>query len=191
MTADEIKKAALFSFGQNGFEGASLAQIADEVGIKKQSIYTHFKNKDDLFLTVLEDSLQNDWSFLVNWIDQKQDLSMHDLLEEHLYLLLRRFSEEDSYRFGLRISFFPPSHLYEKVMHQVAQYESKFEEAFMPRFQVALSEGAMEIEDARSGVLAYLSMVDAIFIELIYGNKERAQMKLKALWSIFWRGVVK
>ncbi|WYP27576.1 TetR/AcrR family transcriptional regulator [Alkalihalobacillus sp. FSL W8-0930] len=191
MTADEIKKAALFSFGQNGFEGASLAQIADEVGIKKQSIYTHFKNKDDLFLTVLEDSLQNDWSFLVNWIDQNQDLSMHDLLEEHLYLLLRRFSEEDSYRFGLRISFFPPSHLYEKVMHQVAQYESRFEEAFMPIFETALSEGFLDIKDARSGVLAYLSMVDAIFIELIYGNKERALMKLKALWSIFWRGVVK
>ncbi|MFK3939174.1 TetR/AcrR family transcriptional regulator [Alkalihalobacillus sp. NPDC078783] len=191
MTADEIKKAALFSFGQNGFEGASLAQIADEVGIKKQSIYTHFKNKDDLFLTVLEDSLKNDLSFLIHWIDQKQDLSMHDLLEEHLYLLLRRFNEEDSYRFGLRISFFPPSHLNEKVMQQVAQYETKFEEAFIPRFQAALSEGLMEIEDARSGVLAYLSMVDAIFIELVYGNKERAQIKLKALWSIFWRGVVK
>ncbi|MEK4564150.1 TetR/AcrR family transcriptional regulator [Alkalihalobacillus sp. FSL R5-0424] len=191
MTADEIKKAALFSFGQNGFEGASLAQIADEVGIKKQSIYTHFKNKDDLFLTVLEDSLQNDWSFLVNWIDQNQDLSMHDLLEENLYLLIRRFHEEDSYRFGLRMSFFPPSHLNEKVVHQVTQYESKFEAAFMPIFETALSEGFLDIKDARSGVLAYLSMVDAIFIELIYGNKERAQMKLKALWSIFWRGVVK
>ncbi|MGN7312126.1 TetR/AcrR family transcriptional regulator [Alkalicoccobacillus gibsonii] len=191
MTADEIKKAALFSFGQNGFEGASLAQIADEVGIKKQSIYTHFKNKDDLFLTVLEDSLENDWSFLVDWIAQNQEQSIHDLLEENLYLLIRRFHEEDSYRFGLRMSFFPPTHLNEKVMQQVAQYESKFEEAFMPRFQAALSEDLIEIENARSGVLAYLSIVDAIFIELVYGNKERAQMKLKASWSIFWRGVVK
>lgn len=50
MTSDRIKEVSLRHFARNGYEGASLAHIADDIGIKKQSIYSHFKGKDELFL---------------------------------------------------------------------------------------------------------------------------------------------
>lgn len=49
MKSNEIKEAALKFFTIHGYEGASLSLIAEEVGMKKQSIYAHFKGKDDLF----------------------------------------------------------------------------------------------------------------------------------------------
>lgn len=42
MRKEEIKQAALTLFANNGFEGTSLADIAGVVGLKKQSIYSHF-----------------------------------------------------------------------------------------------------------------------------------------------------
>jgi len=60
MTSTRLKEAALSQFTNNGYEGASLATIAQEVGIKKQSIYTHFRGKDELFLEVFHDSLQRE-----------------------------------------------------------------------------------------------------------------------------------
>lgn len=54
MTAHSIRDAALFHFARDGYEGASLRAIADEVGIKKPSIYAHFSGKEDLFMRTLE-----------------------------------------------------------------------------------------------------------------------------------------
>ncbi|MBD2807322.1 helix-turn-helix transcriptional regulator, partial [Xenorhabdus sp. ZM] len=45
MTANRIKAVALSHFARYGYEGTSLANIAQEVGIKKPSIYAHFKGK--------------------------------------------------------------------------------------------------------------------------------------------------
>lgn len=49
MKSEGIKDAALKYFTLHGYEGASLSLIAEDVGMKKQSIYAHFKGKDDLF----------------------------------------------------------------------------------------------------------------------------------------------
>lgn len=52
-TKQQIAKAALRLFLQNGYERTSLNQIAARVGITKPAIYHHFKNKDELFHEVL------------------------------------------------------------------------------------------------------------------------------------------
>ena len=41
MTINKIKKVALTKFIEQGYEGTSLSDVANEVGIKKQSIYSH------------------------------------------------------------------------------------------------------------------------------------------------------
>ncbi|MDQ0185252.1 TetR/AcrR family transcriptional regulator [Cytobacillus kochii] len=45
MTYKKLKKVALTHFALHGYEGVSLSLIANEAGIKKPSIYTHFKVK--------------------------------------------------------------------------------------------------------------------------------------------------
>ena len=42
-------------FARDGFEGAQLDEIAATAGRSKGSVYTHFKNKEDLFLALFED----------------------------------------------------------------------------------------------------------------------------------------
>lgn len=57
-TKQEILEAALDRFSTQGFEATSISQIAEAVGIRKASLYSHFAGKqeilDSLLQTVLE-----------------------------------------------------------------------------------------------------------------------------------------
>ena len=57
-TRDEILNVALELFSVNGYEATSISQLADAVGIRKASLYSHFASKqeilDDVVALVLE-----------------------------------------------------------------------------------------------------------------------------------------
>lgn len=47
-TKGQILDAALELFSKKGFEATSIAEIADAVGLKKASLYSHFTSKQDI-----------------------------------------------------------------------------------------------------------------------------------------------
>ncbi|MDD6042946.1 MAG: TetR/AcrR family transcriptional regulator [Eubacteriaceae bacterium] len=56
-TKDQILEAALELFSVKGFEATSVSQIADAVGIRKSSLYSHFASKQDILDTLTEEIL--------------------------------------------------------------------------------------------------------------------------------------
>ena len=56
-TKEKILDAALTLFAENGYDGTSVEQIANNVGIKAPSLYKHYKGKEDI-LNALIDSAE-------------------------------------------------------------------------------------------------------------------------------------
>lgn len=52
---DKIKNAAMKEFSEHGFLSASLHKIADHAGVTTGALYTRYKNKDALFVSLLEE----------------------------------------------------------------------------------------------------------------------------------------
>ena len=57
-TREEILEAALDLFAVHGYEATSISQLADAVGLRKASLYSHFANKRDILDTVVETVLK-------------------------------------------------------------------------------------------------------------------------------------
>ncbi|MEM1349200.1 MAG: TetR family transcriptional regulator [Myxococcota bacterium] len=53
-TADRILDAADELFGQHGYDGVSIRDVADRADVNKASVFYHYKSKDELFERVLE-----------------------------------------------------------------------------------------------------------------------------------------
>jgi AcrR family transcriptional regulator len=190
MTSRRIKEVALNHFTENGYEGTSMAQIADDVGIKKQSIYTHFKGKDELFLQVCSDVFANEVRFVCQFLESNRTRPLEELLFDFLLLYKDRYEKNDYTKFWLRISFFPPVHLYDQVMKYVYEFLDKSEELLVPIIEKAMVEGEISSAiGAERATAAFLGVLDGIFVEMLYGGPVRLLKRLDASWYLYWRGL--
>ena len=57
-TKKEILNAALDLFSVQGFEATSISQIANAVGIRKASLYSHFENKQAILDALVQEVLE-------------------------------------------------------------------------------------------------------------------------------------
>ena len=57
-TKQEILKASLELFSVQGFEATSISQIADAVGIRKASLYSHFDSKQAILDAIVKEVLE-------------------------------------------------------------------------------------------------------------------------------------
>ena len=53
-TKEKILITALHLFAENGYEAVSVSMIAGKLGITKGALYRHFKNKRDIFQSIVE-----------------------------------------------------------------------------------------------------------------------------------------
>ena len=188
MTADKLKKVALTQFGLHGYDGASLSLIATEVGMKKQSIYAHFKSKEDLFLSTYSDSIALEFDFIHRFIEEHQSDSLKDLLHGFLRRSLERYTESNNTSFFLRTSFFPPLQLEQLVKDGTNVYVAELEAIFLKVFhekQETLREGL----SAESASLSFLTMMDGLLVEMLYGIPERLEKRTAASWNVYFLAI--
>ncbi|MED3965861.1 TetR/AcrR family transcriptional regulator [Niallia taxi] len=192
MTSNKIKEIALIHFARNGYEGASLAHIAEEVGIKKQSIYTHFKGKDELFLQLCKDTSLYELNTVADYIYKNRNLPVKDILYNLLLHFRDQYEKNEYTKFWLRVSFFPPVHLHEQVMEIVYEYLDKVEGLLQPVFENAQSNGEIHSEvNLSQSTAAYLGILDGVFVEMLYGGPTRLEKRIDHSWYIYWRGISK
>eukprot|EP00130_Batrachochytrium_dendrobatidis_P008692 XP_006683567.1 LOW QUALITY PROTEIN: hypothetical protein BATDEDRAFT_93323 [Batrachochytrium dendrobatidis JAM81] len=170
--------------------GASLSQIGEEVGLKKQSIYSHFKGKDDLFLQVLRDAKEMDLSSTLRYFRNIDSKNPEKALYGYLQLIIDLFQQDEQLKFWLRMSFFPPAHLEKVIEQEVIDIDEKERAILEEKFQDWINAKLIIGDTALTTTFAYLGVVDSILLELVYGNDEKQlKTKLAASWTVFWRGI--
>ena len=125
MTASRLQESALARFAKQRFDSTSMNEIATDVGIKKPSIYAHFRSKDELLLSLvpllIEAELEYAQTTLVGGPDTKQQLLAY------LESIQERFATSHRVQLWLRILFSQPVHLYDEFMEQKHGYNADLE----------------------------------------------------------------
>jgi AcrR family transcriptional regulator len=102
-TRTRIQQVALELFTENGYEATSLREIAEHLGVTKAALYYHFKTKDDIVWSLVED-VGVRVEALIEWAlaqprspeTRREFLRRYsDLLGEHGHQRLMRFFERN------------------------------------------------------------------------------------------------
>jgi AcrR family transcriptional regulator len=84
-TREQIQSVALEMFAERGYDGTSLREIAEQLNVTKAALYYHFRTKEDILASVIEDFLVQ-LDALVLWArEQPRDADARDEV-------LRRYS---------------------------------------------------------------------------------------------------
>ena len=86
---DQIVAAAIKVFLENGYKATSMNRVADQAGVIKATIYSHFKDKEQLFIAIIEELTI-----------KKIDLNYEDL-EPLMVLSPEMFIEQVSNKFSV------------------------------------------------------------------------------------------
>ena len=96
-TKQEIIEAALDLFSVQGFEATSVSQIADAVGIRKSSLYSHFENKQAVLDALVQEILKQyekhslfaseNWEKDADNLPQTADAAVKMIQGQILYIL--------------------------------------------------------------------------------------------------------
>jgi AcrR family transcriptional regulator len=75
---DQVIEGARSVFMREGYEGASVDEIARDAGVSKATLYSYFPDKQHLFLAVLETECAQQAE--VEFLDEAGDLTVEDTL---------------------------------------------------------------------------------------------------------------
>ena len=181
MSKDKIIASALARFANQGYYHTSLAEIAEDVGIRKPSIYAHFSSKEAIFHSLLQEAFTREQAALALFATAHPS---RQLLHQYFVDIPLRYEGNGYLRFWIRALYMPPYDL-EK---EIKDYDDKYSKMIDTTIDTVLRR----IED-ENGLLrpkievadAFTGLLRGIHAELLYKGPQEAIRKAGGMWAIF------
>lgn len=183
-SAMRICIAAVQHFAEHGYHGSSLNEIATAVGIKKASLYAHFKSKDALFMMVFEDALAEELAFVSRCFHHNDEAGAH-----YCSQMKPRHAEAVSLRFLLQTAYLPPAHLRQRIIRGYRDYLQHLQNLFIQQLLRQPGLHTLDHDAQAHFAQAYLGIVDGLHVELIYADElsdsdDTFEKRRAALWTL-------
>ncbi|GAA2029909.1 TetR/AcrR family transcriptional regulator [Catenulispora yoronensis] len=173
---EQIRRAALKVFLDQGYANASIDMILTEADVSRQTLYRYFKGKEPLFLAVVADILQNVLSAIADAI-RDADLDHSDDLEADL---------ADVGRAWLRIMLQPDVLALRRLVigeaarlpHLAAAWDDhgpgQVRKILEPRFRTLAERGLMTLDPDPQLTVAFYARTMIIPVEIAMMNTDFA-----------------
>lgn len=148
---DEALEKAMQVFWMYGYEGTSMAELMDAMGMNKPSIYAAFGNKEELFRKALQKYLSGPSAFVKEAILEPSSLQVvKALLTQAVELLANQDTPRGCMIVQSALSCGPEAKL---IQQELITYRVALEDALKQRFELAKASSDLP-EDANPAALA-------------------------------------
>lgn len=188
-TKQRILEAALEMFSKNGYAGTNIRELTASLGLVKSSMYKHFKNKEDIWNTLLDelityyeegfgspdhlpqvpDSLEE----LVAMTMQMVDFTVHDekVIKTRKLLMIEQFRDDRARKLASK------------------HFLTGLEDMFTPVFAGMMDKGLIRQDDPAMLAFAYTTPVSAL-IHLCDREPEKTDEAIRQI-EVFSRHFIK
>ncbi len=158
-----ILVAATQLFARNGFQGTSMAELAKLTGAARGTIFHHFKNKEDLFLNILNNVKED----ILSAVRHHKETTCYDngleMVEGVVTFYLNLVGENEN-QFLLLHRHYP---------YQMAETNTAFRsylesvyncllDIFEEGIAIGISDGSINVSSPRNTAMVLFAMVDGV-----------------------------
>ncbi|MGC8833136.1 MAG: TetR/AcrR family transcriptional regulator [Armatimonadota bacterium] len=159
-TRERIKRAARTLFAEKGFAAVTVDSIAAAAEANKAMLYYHFRNKEDLYLTLINEDLEEVSARIASALDRGTTAS------EKIHFFLAAYAEEIAKNPELFVIVFRElTGLGEKGAWSVPKHYTDAIQAIAQILQEGMSNGEFRRVDADMAAHALIGMVSMYFIQ--------------------------
>lgn len=189
-TKEKIKSIALSLFAQKGYEGTTMNEIANLVGIKKASLYAHFTGKEDLFFSVYEDLAQEYVNLMTRIMHDADGMGVQDKLYYMFEEYIRYYIDTPEIQaFWNQITLFSPPDIYNQVCIHASNYEFTVRQWIEDTLLEGINQGLIVNSDAKTMAIAYRSLREGLLNGMMMDPELNNAGTIKSLWEYFWFGI--
>ncbi|MEN5279328.1 TetR/AcrR family transcriptional regulator [Brucella sp. TWI432] len=181
-SVDRICCAALEHFSIQGYDASSLNEIASMVGIRKASLYSHFENKDALFLEALADAVAAEKSHADAVFAAASP--QEEPGAAYVFSLEHRHKQSVHLRFLLRAVFHHPVALKAMIGKAYEGFLAVLWQRFAGQLRMAETRAALSDSEIDRYGQAYIGIVESLFVELNFEGTKPMENRREALWQV-------
>lgn len=186
---DKIINAALEVFSQKGYN-ASLNDISNIVGIKKQSLYNYFENKEALFKEVVKYEINTYLKFLMQEINMYKSEKTELFFKKLFYSIINHFNTPEKLKFWRVLLILENNNFSEDSFKIIKDAEIIFIGEISSVFKEKFDERKMEAVSIENIYQTYLIMMHGVLdTALFYNHLISKEELLESVWTVYWNSV--
>lgn len=182
-TKDVLIDVARTLFATKGYANTSMNDIANAANKGRRTLYTYFKNKDEVFYAVIRAETLTLRDYFKQFLTNPSKSPM-DRLVDYIYVRLDAIRDVVIRNGGLNAEFFQNQNLVERVRRRLDFSERNYLRALMEEGKAA---GTIEVADPTLAALTLQSALKGMELPYIRGEFALEIAKKKVLLSAFIR----
>lgn len=189
VTKEDIKEAAFILFANKGYEATTTNDIADAVGLKKQSLYSHFNSKSALYLEILEQRSDIMNEEIINTIQKIKDDTTEELLKGVFRCIAEIFSQREYLLFWKRAFIIHSSGENKEISEDK---EWRFDKKLRENLYGEIRQRYKNMNDPivlMNFFMSYLMLIQGYIDWMMFMGHNESTFQI--IWQNFWSGAGK
>ncbi len=187
VTKQDIRSKAFHIIAYKGFSETTTDNIASSLGLKKQSLYSHYKNKNEIIADVLREQTEIVIKSLEKTVDDLRDSSVETLLRGIFESIVTVFSVHERLLLWKRINIIKHSSEYKELRTETDWlYIRKLHNDLYAIISVKHPE-FKALTRFKVFFFTYLMMIQGYLEWMLLSRND--DKYFTALWQDYWNGV--
>lgn len=189
MTKKEILEEASSLFSEKGYN-VTLTEIANAVGIKKQSIYFHFKEKDELMFEIIQSELLHFYSSKSIEFDQYMELEVKEALKLMFFSICDYYRDIRKLRFWRWILLIESKDLFYRCRDMIRSNQANLYDRIRKLLVNEFSGCNIKDDDIMVLVQTFVVIIHGVLDGmLLYHDIYEPKILIENSWNFFWNSI--
>lgn len=190
MTKEALLEVAFEKFAAKGYN-TTLSEIAQGAGIKKQSIYNHFKNKDDLLYETIRIELLGFYSSKNEEFERFVQLPPAEALRAMFFSICEYYRDINKLKFWRWILLIESRELFIRCRETIRENERAVYGRVAELLKAIFGVADADESGYNAAVLSFVVMIQGVLDGmLLYHGVYDPQILAENAWSHYWKSVV-